>query len=337
MDVAALEVAAPAPLDFALSKSWRERLRRRRQCPGVTAESTTVDLAQISRMRRWLKERGVRLTVNDVLLLYRYFHALSYHPGPEVVEVFEALQARLPRRVFAEIRAAYDAALEQEHTTNPALLIPMDATNVAPHERLFPTTFRNPLTDLPKVFRETAEAYRGYREGEREEAWGAFDEARRRFLAYLEAFGRVMGAIKAVTMRGESFNTATLQLLGHLPAAMQDLLNVIPQRIGVLNEVLKGSEVFSNVGRVAPGSSLLRFNSAKDDGPAKGLVWGVMTDDRDVLHLSLRDFRPFVSLLWEQGEADAAQTLTQDYLDHYVTGLNDFVRILSKFVAVKGP
>jgi hypothetical protein len=332
-----MDVAVPVPLDLTLSAAWRERLQRRRQSPGVAVESTATDLAQLSRLRRWLKERGVRLTVNDVLLLYRYFHALSYRPGKRVTRVFRGLQARLSSDVFAKLRAAYDAALQREHTTNPALLVPMDATDVDPHERLFPTTFRNPLTDFPKVFQKATDTYQIYQETEAAEAWQAFDTARRRLLAYLEAFGRMMDAIKAVTMRGESFNTATLQLLGHLPAAMQDLLNVIPQRIGVLNEVLKGSEVFSNVGRVASGSSLRRFNSAKDDGPAKTLVWGVLTDDRGVLHLSLRDFRPFVSLLWEHGEIDAARELSQDYLDHYVTGLNDFVRIVSKFVAVKGP
>ncbi len=335
--VTAEEVTTPVPLDFTLSAAWRERLQRRQQLPGVAVESTVTDLGQISRLRRWLKARGVRLTVNDLLLLYRYFHALSYRPGQQVAQILKELQMRLPPEIFAKVRESYDAALQRERTTNPALLVPMDATDVDPHERLFPTTFRNPLTDFPKVFQATADAYPVYRETEAAEAWREFDTARRRLLAYLEAFGRVMDAIKAVTMRGESFNTATLQLLGHLPSAMQELLNAIPQRIGVLNEVLKGSEVFSNVGRVAAGSSLRRFNSAKDDGPAKTLVWGVLTDDRNVLHVSLRDFRPFISLLWEHGETDAARKLSQEYLDHYVIGLNDFVRIVSKFVAVKGP
>jgi phytoene/squalene synthetase len=123
-------------------------------------------------------------------------------------------------------------------------------------------------------------------------AWQAFDQQRRRFLAHLKVFSEFQDAIKAVTMRGESFNTATLRLLGHLPPAMQYILDQIPQRIGVLNEVIKGNEVFSNVGRVSAGSSLRRFLSAKDDGEAKELVWAVLTDDHDRMHITCAIFDP---------------------------------------------
>jgi hypothetical protein len=302
----------------------------------ATAESKGVDMEAVSRLRAWLKQRGVRLTVNDLLLLYRTFHALDYTaPSPRVQRKLDALREGLRRREYQAVSRALDATLERFSTTNPALLIPMDASNVAPRERLFPTTFRNPLPDLPDVFDETLASYRTYRQSELAHDREAFDQARRKLLAYLKAFGEFMDTLKAVTMRGESFNTATLRLLGHLPPAMQNLLDQIPQRISVLNEVVKGNEVFSNVGRVASGTSLRRFISAKDDGETKELVWGVLSDDQGTMHLSLRDFRPFSQLLVTLGESEVADALARDYLDSYVEGLNRFVADLSTLVAAK--
>jgi len=118
---------------------------------------------------------------------------------------------------------------------------------------------------------------------------------------------------------------------------MQYVLDQIPQRIGFLNEIIKGNEVFSNVGRVAPGTSLTRFISAKDDGQAKDLIWGVLTDDQDRMQISLRDFRPFVPQLVALGESALAEVLAQDYLASYVAGLNRFVAELNALIALQAP
>ena len=123
--------------------------------------------------------------------------------------------------------------------------------------------------------------------------------------------------------------------MGHVPPSMQYLLDQIPQRIGVLNEVIKGNEAFSNVGRVAPGASLTRFISARDDGQTKELIWGILTDDRGQMHISLRDFRPFVPMLLALGETELADLLAQDYLESYVGGLNRFVAELSALITLK--
>lgn len=329
------EVATPTALHLTLPAARLQHLYTRCPSPGVSAESTAGDLRQIYRLRRWLRKRGVRMTVNDLLLLYRYCHAQAYQPSQAVAESLAGLAGRLPAKVYAQIQRSVAESWGADHTTNPTLLIPMDATQVAPHERLYPTTFRNPLTDFPQVFEGTQSVYATYRQTGSSESWLEFDRQRRILLAYLQVFGDLLGALKDVTMRGESLNVATLKLLGHLPPAMQHLLDGIPRRIGVLNEVLKGSEVFSNVGRVAPGSTLRRFNSAKDDGAAKNLVWGILTDDRGILHLSLRDFRPFVALLWQQDEVEVARVITQDYLTSYTRGLNAFAKTLSELVTVK--
>jgi hypothetical protein len=216
----------------------------------------------------------------------------------------------------------------------------MDASNVSPKQRVFPTTFRNPLIELRDRMKNVNQNYQNYQKKPNEASWTNFDRTRRELLKYLQVFGEFLNALKAVTARGESFNTATIRLLAHLPVSMQTMLDQIPQRIGVLNEIVKGSEVFSNMGRVAPSSSLSRFCSARDDGQTKQLVWGVLTDDEGVMHVSLRDFRPFVSLLLRLQDPAAqslADRLARDYLGAYVEGFNTFVDKLSAIVRQERP
>ena len=92
--------------------------------------------------------------------------------------------------------------------------------------------------------------------------------------------------------------------------------------------MVKGREVFSNVGAVAPSSTLRRFITAKDDNEQKTLAWGVLTDAKGVMRISLRDFRPHVRLLQSRGRMDLAVRIAQDYLDAYAEGLNRFVQEL---------
>ena len=330
--------SAPSPLPLHVPPEIDALTRSTHRRNEGTAESDETNLAEIQRLRRWLRARGVSLTVNDLLLLYRSFHAARYRLSPEAKAAVDAFRAE--HGDTQEGKAALETltrTLSHDRETNPSLLIPMDAGHVSPRERLFPTTYRNPLTDLLPLFEQTWEKYQIQRQDPTPLTWEDFDALRREMFAYLKAFGEVLNAVKAVTMRGESFNTATLKLLGHLPISMQHLLDQIPQRIGVLNEILKGNEVFSNVGRVAKGSTLHRFISAKDDGETKWLVWGVMSDAEGTMHVSLRDFRPHVASMVAVDASDLADLLAQDYLDRYVRGLNGFVRELSTIVAVTAP
>jgi len=88
--------------------------------------------------------------------------------------------------------------------------------------------------------------------------------------------------------------------------------------------------VFSNLGVVAKGSSLCRFHSARDDNEKKTLVWGIITDMHNVMHVSLRDFRPHVRLLSARGHRDMAIRIAQEYLDEYVNGLNQYIQELQQ-------
>ena len=137
-----------------------------------------------------------------------------------------------------------------------------------------------------------------------------------------------MRAYKRVALEGGSTTTATMKLMAHLPDSLVKFLDEIPRRIDILNEIIKGEEVFSNVGRVAAGSSLARFVSAKDDNENKTLVWAVLTDDNEVMHLSLRDFRPYVATLAKLNRLNLAEIIIGDYLDTFVIGFNQLVASL---------
>lgn len=66
--------------------------------------------------------------------------------------------------------------------------------------------------------------------------------------------------------------------MAHLPPPIQRLLDKLPERFELLNNLLKGQEVFSNVGAVVPRQhTLTRFITAKDDNEQKQLAWGILT------------------------------------------------------------
>ncbi len=173
-------------------------------------------------------------------------------------------------------------------------------------------------------------ALNGYKDrtGNRSAAYTEFDQLQRSYLATLAGFGEVMNRAKQIAVAGESASVGALKLLAHIPTPLQRLLDQIPSRFEVLNDLIKGQEVFSNVGAVAKSSSLVRFITAKDDNEKKTLAWGVITDADGVMHLSLRDFRPHVGLLDAVGRRKMAARLAQDYLDAYVLGLNQYIREL---------
>jgi hypothetical protein len=113
-----------------------------------------------------------------------------------------------------------------------------------------------------------------------------------------------------------------------MPAALQRMLEQVPSRFDVLNDLIRGEEIFSILDTPSPHSPLTRFVSAKDDNNKVTLVWGVITDTQGVLRLTLRDFRPHTGLLIAAGHKELATRLTQHYLDSYANGLNHFIRDL---------
>ncbi|MEO8608427.1 MAG: hypothetical protein ABI690_11115 [Chloroflexota bacterium] len=300
------------------------------------AENEAIHLGSITALRKLLKQRNdlVQVTVNDLLLLYRGLHALLYKPSLELQQSLAALAAE------RNVDAKHAHQIIQDEITrlqgkNPSLLIPLDASRNDPRQRIFPTTFRNPLTDFYTYHTQCLSALNAYRaspKGKHEAAFKKFHNAQLNYLRVIGSFGELLTRYRNIALAGQSTSTASIRFLGNMPPAMQKLLDTIPGKFDVLNEIIKGEEVFSNMGRVSKGSTLRRFITAKDDNEQKTLAWGVITDDKNLLHLSLRDFRPHVGILCSMGMNHLAQRVTQDYLDAYANGLNQYVTELRDIV-----
>lgn len=287
------------------------------------AESDKINIKAIIGVRKLFKQRSdlLNLTVNDLLVLYRAIHAVTYQPSADLIAQIEASKLGKP--------ILHDVLQSINDQSNPSILIPIDASRSAPSERLYPMSFDVPLSelDLITLHKHTMASLDGYRieDGEGSSHYMRFDTLQREYLATLAGFGAVLSRAKEIAAAGEGASTGSIRLLAHMPRPLQRLLDEIPSKIDLLNDIIKGREVFSNVGAVAPSSTLTRFITAKDDNKKKTLAWGVITDAGGVMRISLRDFRPHVALLGQANLPDLAQRITQEYLDAYVNGLNRFI------------
>jgi hypothetical protein len=301
--------------------------------PEVSAETDAINLKAMLGVRRLFKQRSdlLSLTVNDILVLYRAIHAARY-VLPE--DLMTALQA-VAKGGGAEERQAAQLALDTITSfgqSNPSILIPVDASPRIPRDRVYPMTFEVPMADLEllDLHDKTVIALRAYNQatGDRSALYAEFDRLQRAYLAALAGLGQVLSQAKQVARQGETAAVGTLKLLAHMPAPLQRMLDQIPSSFDVLNDLIKGREVFSNVGVVAPSSTLTRFITAKDDNEKKALAWGVITDANGVMRISLRDFRPHVAPMLACGQSDLARRLTEDYVNAFARGLNGYIQEL---------
>ncbi len=341
--IAPSEAPLVQPLDIEPSSAFLSEAIPYRQVPEISAETTIWDISSIFQLRRLLAQTGTRLTINDLLVITRIFHAAHYKPSPSVQTAIDEFRARASTVAERKALAAIQHSLQRGRVTNPALLIPVDASPVEPHERLFPITFRNLADNLVWIWDDTWEAYQAYRRIEPPNtpegiaAFQAFALKRTLLIGNLRAFSYILAANKAVAMRGASLNIGILKLLVGLPPWLQFMLKEIPEQFPVLNELIRGDEVYSNVGRVAQGSSLARFMTAKDDGNTKALAWGIMTDDQDRLIVTMRDFRPHVKPLIRAGHIELARHMAQDYVQTYTFDLMGLVARLVAMLQAQSP
>ncbi|CAG0969124.1 hypothetical protein ANAEL_01080 [Anaerolineales bacterium] len=310
------------------------------KCPRVSveasAETDKVRLKECVSLRKQFKQRNdlLQLTINDLLILYRAIHAATYKPSPKLLDEIKKLAATQP-----EIAASLRQLVEEASRTNPAILIPMDASLKIPRERIYPLNMEVPLVELNllSLHKQTMKMLSAYEESTEDRAamYANFDHYQRTYLASLAGFGAILNKAKEIAIKGESASVGALKLLAHLPPSLQHILDKIPERFDLLNNILKGREVFSNVGAVAQISTLSRFSTAKDDNLQKQLAWGVLTDSKGVMRISLRDFRPQVATLFAEGigRRDLANLITQDYLDAYAEGFNAYIRDLSRITS----
>lgn len=299
--------------------------------PEVTAETEGINVKAMLALRKLFKRRNdlIELTVSDLLILYRAIHAVTYRPTPELETHLQKL-SQSPSTQQAALATL--EAIRPTTPRSPALVIPLDASQRAPRDRLYPLTFEVPLEelDLLNLHQQVMAALQGYQSGsgDRTALYARFDQLQRTYLATLAGFGQVMSRAKEIVLMGESASMATIKLLGHMPPALQRMLEQVSNRFDVFNDLIRGQEIFSDLDAMSANSTLVRFVSAKDDNDKLRLVWSHMTQVQGVMHLTLRDFRPHVGLLGAVGHKDLAIRLAQHYLDTYANGLNTFIRDL---------
>jgi hypothetical protein len=280
-------------------------------------------------LRKLFKRRNdlIQLTINDLLILYRSIHAVTYRPSPDLKSELDLLVKNAPE-IAAKIRQSFNDA----ETTVPGILIPVDASRRDPKARIYPLNIEVPLAELDilGLHAQAIQALNNYEmnHGDRTTAYTEFDQVQRIYLASLAGFGTILKKAREIAIQGESASVGALKMLAHLPTPLQRLLDKLPDRFELLSDLLKGKEVFSNIGQVASSSTLVRFISAKDDNDQKQMTWGVLTDAAGVMHISLRDFRPHVANLHSINRKDLANLIAQDYLNAYATGLNMFIKDL---------
>ncbi|MEM7342939.1 MAG: hypothetical protein AAF485_01740, partial [Chloroflexota bacterium] len=328
------EVQPTTPLTFPFEEADLASIKTLPQVtPEVSVETDVVNVNALFQIRRLFKRRNdlIQLTVNDLLILYRAIHAIQYQPSATLIEELQALSQQ-----EATKKAALDTLkeIEASQQVNPALVIPVDGSRRQPSERLYPITFEVPLNELDfiSLHQQCVEALAGYQQGQgdRSADYTNFDQLQRVYLTALAGFGTVLNRSKEIATAGESASVGAIKMLAHMPVPLQRMLDQVPSRIDLLNDLIKGREVFSNVGMVAPSSTLTRFITAKDDNDKKHLAWGFLTDAQRVMRITLRDFRPHIRELLAVDQKALAVRLVQDYLDTYAHGLNQYMKDLRR-------
>ncbi len=297
----------------------------------ASAETTAVNLDAMLDLRNVFKKRNdlLRMTVNDMLVLYRAVHAAVHKPAPELLEQLQALQKE---DKTAEAATKALSIIQEDSSVNPAILIPIDATRRSPRDRVFPMTFEVPMANLELIsnHQQTLAALHAYQRGSRnrQHDFAQFKKQRETYFKTLAFYGSKFYDAKMEALSGENMSLNSIRLLANIPTSIQRQLDKIPGQFEALNDQIKGREVFSNVGKVAPTSTLIRFITAKDDNEKKELAWGVLTDAEGKMRITLRDFRPHVGLLQAAGRHDVANRIASDQLESYANGLNRYVREL---------
>jgi hypothetical protein len=321
----------PSQIDIELIK--HAPLVSREAC----AENNKVDINACLTFRSYINQRSdlLKLTINDLLVLYRAIHADTYQPSKKLQLELEALEKDHPLAA-SQVRQM----LTVSANAKPSILIPIDASRHIPRDRVYPLNMEVPLAELD-LLNLHAQTLQALAENETaptqdEELHIRFDNLQRRYLATLGGFGTISAKAKEIAVQGESASVGAIKLLAHLPAPLKQLLDKVPARYEKLNSIIKGTEVISNLGAISSASSLTRFMSAKDDNDQKQLIWGVMTDANGVMKIVLRDFRPHVGLLYHIGQKALADQIAQDYLDAYAQGLNQYVQEVTR-IAVANP
>jgi hypothetical protein len=309
-------------LNFSDVPKLREAAAKLPRTLNTICAEQRMPIEPLHEVRQLLSRRTrptIRMTINDLLVLYRTVFNPRYKTSAALVESLAAVRQK-------NLVQAVHTMWKNATTVNPSMLLPIDAIRTNPRDRLFPSTFRSPFPQFPLEHEQTLRLAREARAARlgRENLLKKAHNARSAYLGILYAFTQFMMRYREIASKGDTMSITAIRLIAGLPEAMQRVADGIPGRFSFVNEAIKGEEVFSNVGQVVTDSSLTRFASAKDDNDKKVLVWGVMTSASGQLTITLRDFRPPVLALAQAGYTDLAHQITQDLLNAYCDGLRLF-------------
>ena len=235
---------APAPADQTLIAAAPKSTVE------ATAETSAVNIRAIIHLRKLFKLRSdlLQLTINDLLVLYRAIHTLEYQPSDGLLDHLHGLERQPQTRMVAQ---AVLKAIASQARFNPTVLIPVDASVCNPRERVHPLSFEVPLTQLNllSLHTRTIQALTDYDRGIKS-AYTQFDALQREYLLILASLGEIFHQAKDVAISGETVSVSSLKLLAHFPPPLKKLLDNYSGQFDWLNDMLKGREVFSNIGRV---------------------------------------------------------------------------------------
>ena len=320
------------PLMFPFERTEQIFIQQAPQATAeLTSESHAIQIKPVVALQKMFRMRSdlLHMSIHDLLVLYRALHNFTYQPDPDLVQAVAALKS--DRKLY-EAAEGVEAMWAQPQ--NPGLLIPLAAVQ-DPRERIYPLLFEVPVRELKllQLHQETTAALITYETAEphdRLHTYTTFDKHQRDYLATLAGFAQILAAAKEMAQRGTSRGQEVVRLTAGLPPSLKKLFEQMSNRSEVLNNVLKGSELFEYLDFSAVPNSLTRFMAGKEDSEQKTLVWSGLLDAQGNLGLTLRDFRPELLALAAGGRQPLAKQISEHYLVSYGRGFNSFIGTLRR-------
>ena len=131
---------------FVITASRHDLVQQAPHIPSESgAESDRVDIKACLALRKQFKQRNdlLKLTINDLLILYRAIHAATYKPSAKLLAEIDKLSETKP-----EVAASLHPLVEEGSRAHPSILIPVDASLKVPRELIYLLNVDVPLMAL---------------------------------------------------------------------------------------------------------------------------------------------------------------------------------------------
>ncbi len=281
------------------------------------------DLPLLHRATEKLTQYQILISVDDLLILYRNLHNQLYKPGPLAQQAVMSLRAQNRETVAKKLEALWP-----ERKRKPVrLIIPLDASHMAPELRVVPVAYEPVTADFALLYRALLAQLNGKPVLKAVATDEPYLQKRAAFIDRLRVEAAYLALLRNIAQRGETFSTAAMPLLVLQPS-LSDAARRFQHCVGGLNTLSNGNEVFAIINEASPTTSLTHFVYAKEDGFTRNLIWSALIAEPQTLTLTLRDFRPPVLQLLSADFANEAALVAQDTLESYANGLNQFAQII---------